>query len=297
MSASDRPVSVQPLAGAIGAEVHGIDLRDLDETTWEEIHRLWLEHLVLFFPAQELSPGDHVRFAGRFGPLEAHPFLDRLSDEHPEIVVISSDAGAASNWHTDVTFKHDPPKASVLRMAECPTRGGDTIWMNQGAACEALSGPIRDLLDGLTAIHTAKGFGQPERQAEHPVVIDHPETGRRALYVNRAFTSHIAQIRPAESDALLQFLFAWCERPEFQCRYRWTRGTVAVWDNRCTQHYAVADYSEHRRIERVTVRGQRPQGGDSRWPRYDGDPLELYRSHSHVNPPSPENLLKNLVGG
>jgi len=279
-------LQVVPMSGSLGAEVRDVDLCSLDDETWSQIYELWLQNLVLFFPEQEMSPEDHVAFARRFGTVDVHPYLPTLSDERPEIAVISSDSGGAAIWHTDMTFQSNPPKASILRMADCPPRGGDTLWMNQYAAYESLSAPMRDLLEGLSAIHTAKGLGQPDVQVEHPAVITHPETARRALYVNRSFTSHFVQLRPAESDALLQFLLMWTERPEFQCRYRWSPGAVAVWDNRCTQHYAAGDYVGYRRIERVTVVGDDPAVGDGRkWQAYEGDVLELYRSQSHINPP------------
>jgi taurine dioxygenase len=153
-----------------------------------------------------------------------------------------------------------------------PPLGGDTIFTNQYLAYEMLSAPMRDLLDGLTAVHHAAPFGHPEQQAVHPVVRTHPDTGRRSLFVNRTFTSHILELRRSESDALLQYLYSWSERPDFQCRYRWDVGTIGIWDNRCTQHYAVADYQgEKRVIERVTVIGDVPDGSPPRWEPFSED--------------------------
>jgi taurine dioxygenase len=198
--------------------------------------------------------------------VEIHPFLPKLDDAHQEIVVLEAESGyIADIFHTDVTWSAAPPIASILHMVKCPSRGGDTIWTNQYLVYESLSQPLRELLEGLTAVHTAKTFGHPEQQAEHPAVRVHPETGRRSLYVNRQFTSHFPQLRRSESDILLELLCSFSEQPQFQCRYRWTSGAVAIWDNRCTQHYVVNDFDEARRIERVTVLGDLPQGNLPRW--------------------------------
>jgi taurine dioxygenase len=150
-------------------------------------------------------------------------------------------------------------------MITCPARGGDTMWTNQYLAYETLSTPLRDFVGALTATHTASPFGHPEMTATHPAVRIHPETGRRSLFVNRTFTSHLNELRRSESDALLDYLYRWSEQPRFQCRYRWSAGTVGIWDNRCTQHYAVDDYEERRVIQRVTVLGDHPSGSEARW--------------------------------
>lgn len=271
-----RPATfdVLPLAGALGAEVRGVELGRLDDSSWKALRALWLEHLVLFFPDQHLDHGDHVALGRRFGELEIHPFIPKVSDAFPEIVVLDSDQGArADTWHTDVTFSPTPPMASILRMVVCPERGGDTLWTNQCLAYETLSDPIRDLVDGLTAVHTAAPFGRPEVRAAHPAVRIHPETGRRALYVNRTFTSHFEQLRRSESDSLLRMLCDWSEQPAFQVRYRWSKGAVGIWDNRCTMHFAINDYRESRVIERVTVLGDPPQGPAARWQPFHGDRL------------------------
>jgi taurine dioxygenase len=155
--------------------------------------------------------------------------------------------------------------ASILQMVMNPPRGGDTIFTNQYLAYETLSDPLRDLLGGLTAVHHAAPFGHPEQQATHPVVRTHPDTGRKSLFVNRTFTSHVVELRRTESDALLDYLYTWSEQPAFQCRYQWDEGTIGIWDNRCTQHYAVPDYDDRRIIERVTVIGDTPVGGTARW--------------------------------
>jgi len=262
-------LDIEPVSGALGAEVHGIDLEHITGAEFDALHAALLEHLVLFFPDQHLSPEGHIALGRRFGEIEVHPFLPKRDDDHPEIVVLDGDHGARADvWHTDVTFSEHPPIASILHMVVCPARGGDTMFSNQYLVYESLSAPMRELLDGLTAVHTAAVYGVPDRTAEHPVVRRHPITGRRSLYVNRQFTARIPQLRRNESDALLAELFRFSEQPEFQCRYRWSEGTVGIWDNRCTQHYAVNDYDEPRRIERVTVLGDDPAGDPSRWPDY-----------------------------
>ena len=270
-------LDVRPVAGALGAEVHGVDLCDLSDEVFGQLHRLLLDHLVIFILRQQrLSPQAHIAFGRRFGEVELHPYLPRL-DGHPEIVVIDSeDGGRVDVWHTDMTFHASPPLASILHLVQCPSAGGDTMFTNQYLAYERLSAPIRDLVDGLTAVHRIKIGDEFTSQAEHPVVRVHPETGRRALYVNRLFTSHIPQLSRNESDALLQFLFEFAESPQFTCRYRWRQGDVAVWDNRVTQHYAVNDYGDRRRGQRVTVLGDQPAGGQPRWPHYRPAPGERY---------------------
>jgi taurine dioxygenase len=259
-------LAVQPISGTLGAEVRGVDLSDLDDATWEAVRRVWLDHLVLFFPGQHLAPDAHVALGRRLGAPEIHPYIPKLDDAHPEIVVLDSERGGkADTWHTDVTFSPTPPMASILQMNISPPRGGDTIWTNQYLVYESLSPPLRDLVDGLTAVHTASPFGHPEITATHPAVRVHPETGRRSLFVNRTFTSHFAELRRSESTALLEYLCRWSEQPQFQCRYRWHEGDVGIWDNRCTQHYAINDYDERRVIQRVTVLGDTPTGGAPKW--------------------------------
>jgi taurine dioxygenase len=267
-----RGLEIQPLAGALGAEVHGVRLGALEGDEWKAVREAWLEHQVLFFPDQHLSHAEHVELGRRFGEIEIHPFIPKVSDAFPEIVVLDSDKGArADTWHTDVTFSPSPPMASILSMVVCPARGGDTCWSNLCLAYETLSNPIRDLVDGLTAVHTALPFGRPEVRAEHPAVRIHPETGRRALFVNRTFTSHFKELRRSESDSLLRMLCDWAEQSAFQVRYRWAKGSVGIWDNRCTMHFAINDYHETRVIQRVTVLGDAPQGPAARWPAFRPD--------------------------
>jgi taurine dioxygenase len=264
-------VHVRRIAGALGAEVTGLRLDALDDAGFAEVRRLLLEHLVLFFPGQHLVPDAHRAFASRFGEMEIHPYIPKLDDEHPEIVVLRSDQGGIADvWHTDVTFSEFPPLLSVLNMLECPAYGGDTMWTNQAKVYASLSAPMRELLLGLTAVHNAATFGHPEQQVEHPVVRRHPETGQASLFVNRQFTKRIVQLSKGESDALLDYLYTFSEQPQFTCRYSWTPGTIGMWDNRITQHYVVNDFDEPRSLSRVTVLGDDPQpaGDIGRWEAY-----------------------------
>jgi taurine dioxygenase len=255
-------IDVRPITGSLGAEVLGVDLAQVDDELFAELREHWLEHLVLFFPGQQLTPDAHVELARRFGEPEVHPYLPKLDDEYQEIVVLDSDTGVRADfWHTDVAFSPTPPMASILHLVTTPPAGGDTIWSNQYEAYETLSAPMRELLDGLTAVHDAGSHGHPEVNATHPAVRVHPETGRRSLFVNGTSTSHFVELHRHESDALLAMLLRWCERPEFHCRYHWGDGGVAIWDNRCTQHYAVDDYRGGPRVgQRITILGDAPVG-------------------------------------
>jgi taurine dioxygenase len=266
--------AVRRVGGALGAVVTGLSLRDLDDAGFARVQDLLHEHLVLFFPDQHLSPDEHRAFAVRFGEPEIHPFIPKLDDDHPEIVVLRAERGfVADVWHTDVTFDASPPICSVLQAMEMPAAGGDTMWSNQQLAYERLSDPMKELLQGLTAIHTAANYGHPERQAEHPVVRRHPVTGRPSLFVNQQFTRRIPQLSRDESEALLALLFAHSTQPHLGCRYAWQVGTVAVWDNRCTQHCAVNDYDDDRTITRVTILGDHPEPAfdTTRWQPYQAN--------------------------
>ncbi|NSC20075.1 taurine dioxygenase [Streptomyces albus subsp. chlorinus] len=270
-------LDIRPVSGAIGAEVRGIDLSTLTDEQFAHIHALLLDHLVLFFPGQEsLTPQAHVAFGRRFGEVEVHPLLPKLED-HPEVTLIESEKGGkADEWHIDVTFSPHPPIASILHLVTCPPAGGDTMWSNQYLAYETLSAPFREMLDGLTAVHVLRRPEVGELSAEHPVVRVHPVTGRRSLYVTRMWTSHIPQLSRHESDAVLQHLFEHSEQPRFTCRYRWDPHTVALWDNRATQHLAVNDYQDHRLGHRVTVLGDAPTSDVPRRPDYEPDGDQRY---------------------
>lgn len=270
----------KPLTPAIGAVVEGVDLSaPLTEADVRDIRSELEEHLVLFFEDQSLTPVQQRDFAARFGPLYTHPFYPG-HDEAREVMILAHDETYRANsdrWHNDVTFLETPPQAAVLYAEQVPDLGGDTLWANMYLAYETLSEPIKTLVTQLRAVHSfAKNFtperfkalgieGQRDRMyaehppVSHPVARTNPATGRRALFVNQDFTSHIEGLTPRESDALLRLLFEHMERPEFQVRWRWSEGTVAFWDNRWTQHCALADYfPNRRRVRRATILGERP---------------------------------------
>jgi taurine dioxygenase len=280
---SHSDVRVRVIAGALGAELHGMSLEHLDDAGYQALRSALREHHVVFLPDQNLSPDAHRDLGRRFGDLEIHPYIHKLDETHPEICVLSSDQGfIADVWHTDVTFAASPPQFSILNMRQVPSTGGDTMWSNQGLVYASLSEPVKELLLGLTAVHTAAVFGHPEQQAEHPVVRRHPETGQPSLFVNRQFTSHITQLSRGESHALLEYLYSFSEQPFFACRYSWTPGTIAIWDNRITQHYVVNDFSETRILNRVTVLG---------------DKVEAYADVDRWAPFQPRNVSAAHSGG
>ena len=267
-------LEVTRLAPALGAEVRGLRLADLasepDDDSIAAIEQLLLEHMVLFFPDQHLSVDEHVAFGRRMaeragGELEAHPNLKNAFTEHPEIFELAaSKGGIADEWHTDLTFQESPSLMSILNMVECPDVGGDTMWANLCLAYDGLSAPMRDLIDGLTALHDAQAHGRPEKTAIHPVVRVHPLTGRKALYVNEHFTRRIVELSHHESAPLLDMLTTWVSEERHTVRYRWTKGTIAVWDNRCTQHHVLNDFVGERIIHRVTITGDHPAGDPER---------------------------------
>jgi taurine dioxygenase len=258
--AASQPFELRPVGGALGAEIHGVHLADVSDALFESLRAALREHLVLFFPEQHLTPDQHRSFALRFGPPEIHAFIPKLDDEHQEIVVLRAEAGfIADVWHTDVTFDASPPVCSVLNALQMPPAGGDTLFANQYLAYERLSEPMKELVSGLTAIHSAANYGSPDMKAEHPVVRRHPETRRPSLFVNRQFTRRIPQLSRDESESLLEMLFRHATQPDVTCRYAWAEGTIGIWDNRCTQHCAVNDYEGERVISRVTILGDHPE--------------------------------------
>ncbi len=267
-------IQVTPLAPVIGAEVHGVDLsQPLDDETFAEVERAFLEFKVVFFREQDLSAKQHLAFAERFGELEEHPFLP--GGDEPEIVRFQKGeemAGVENVWHSDVSWRLVPSLGSVLRAHHVPKVGGDTLWADMEAAYEGLSDGLKARIDGAVAIHDfANSFGlamTPEKReamreqyppAEHPVVRTHPQTGRKCIYVNGIFTSHVKGLAPEESDELLRHLYRQASFPEYQVRFRWEPNSIAFWDNRSTQHYASSDYWPQERVmDRVTIIGDRP---------------------------------------
>jgi taurine dioxygenase len=265
---------VKPLTPGIGAEIHGINLADeLPDEAIAEVRAALLDHKVVFFRDQQLTRAQHIAFARRFGDLEIHPATPE-GQADPEVLRITYDdkrKGEENHWHSDVTWREQPSLGSILRAIELPEVGGDTLFADMEAAYAGLSSGTQQWLCTLTAVHDiARVFAKRlSREAEelrakyppqeHPVVRTHPETGRRSLYVNTAFTSHIVGLSRKESEWLLEHLYSQARIPEYQCRFRWEPGSLAFWDNRASQHYAASDYFPARRsMERVTIAGDRP---------------------------------------
>jgi len=284
---SYQSITVRPVAGSLGAEVSGVDLAaPLSNTAAAEIRRAFVENLVLFFRDQRLTPEQHLAFSRLFGRLCRMPYIKHM-DDHPDIIAVLKEADEAkistfgNAWHSDFSFLEEPPLGSILYAREVPSHGGDTLFANMYEAYEALSSGMKRLLSGLRAMHSGRPYGrggvpkdlktsrsiqierdnaEAEREVAHPVVRLHPESGRKALFVNAIYTTRFEDMSEGESRPLLDFLFAHVQRPEFACRFRWAEGSLAVWDNRCTLHYAVNDYDGSRRLmHRTTVAGERPQ--------------------------------------
>lgn len=287
-SALHRSLRVEPLTCAIGAEIGNVHLGDAsrDADTVAQLHALLLQHKVLFFRDQEITRAEHVAFARHFGELEDHPVAGSDPD-HPGLVRIYKSPDTPNDryenaWHTDATWRDAPPMGCVLRCVECPPVGGDTLWANMVLAHEKLPESIRTQIAGLRARHSIEatfGAAMPlERRLalkaqfpdpEHPVVRTHPETGEKVLFVN-AFTTHFTNFHTPDNvrygqdytqgaAALLQHLINQAMVPEYQVRWRWKPNSMAMWDNRSTQHYAVMDYPPcHRKMERAGIIGDKP---------------------------------------
>jgi taurine dioxygenase len=269
-----------PLSPLIGAEVRGLDLsHPQSPSVLAALRAALLEWKVLFFRDQNITTEQHLDFARCFGALEVHPFAPHKPG-HPEVMAITHDRdrrGSENTWHSDVTWRAEPSLGSVLHAIEVPPVGGDTLFADMYLAYEGLSTTVKAKIDGRVAVHDfgffrermrksgkteaeIEAFNQAYPKVEHPVVRTHPETGRKALYVNAAFTQHIVGLERDESATLLKHLYAQASVPEYQCRFRWTEGSIAFWDNRACQHYAVSDYwPAVRRMERVTIIGDRPR--------------------------------------
>ena len=272
-------VMIEPLNPVIGAEIGGIDLREpLSDDDIEAIQQALNEHQVVFFRDQEITPEQHLAFGRRFGELHVHPSVRaKPRSEWTEILPVYADAKTkrvvGDKWHADVSCDEKPPYASILHLTTVPATGGDTLFASMYAAYEALSEPMKRFLEPLTATHDgapnytdrARRDGQEAADrvhpsAVHPVIATHPLTKRRTLYVNSIFTTRINELTESESRDVLGFLFEHVTRPDFQCRFRWRRNSIAFWDNRATQHYAVWDYFPAvREGRRVTIRGDRPR--------------------------------------
>jgi taurine dioxygenase len=270
-------LAIRRVAGALGAEITGVDLsKELPDATIAAIRQALLDHQVIFFRDQDLTPGQQVAFGRRFGPLNIHPYVAGMAD-HPEVMEVIKEPEDRINfgggWHSDMSFLERPAIGSILYAVETPEAGGDTLFASQVAAYEALSPGLKATLEGLNAIHSASreysATGNSARKRKsmaiaeadglvgeyaHPMVLTHPESGRKALYVNPAFTLKIEGWKTSESKPLLDYLFQHCRYEAFTCRFNWRPGSVAFWDNRSVWHFALNDYHGHRRhMRRVTV--------------------------------------------
>ncbi|MDH3580954.1 MAG: TauD/TfdA family dioxygenase [Hyphomicrobiales bacterium] len=284
-----KDLEVRPLASALGAEIFGIDLaKPLTNKEMDSVHQAFLDHQVIFFRDQDITPEQHLDFARKFGELDIHPYAAGL-EGHPEIMPIikepedTTKVNFGGKWHSDVTFYEEPALGSILYALEVPKIGGDTLWANMFLAYETLSDGLKETLDGMQAVHSAsRAYGlnsrttqrhkdgsgismkvrageDAEAEVTHPVVRTHPETGRKLLFVNANFTQRFVGWSDEESVPLLTFLWEHATQPAFTCRFQWRKGSIAFWDNRCTQHLALNDYHGQRReMHRVTVCGDKP---------------------------------------
>ncbi len=274
-----KRLTLRPISGSLGAEIHGVDLaEDLDDETFAEIKQALLENLVIFFRNQDITPDRQIAFGKRFGDLHIHPFIPSLPG-HDEIIRLRAESGEkdmlrlANSWHPDLSYTNDPPLAAILRGVQIPSRGGDTMWVNLYKAYDTLSERMKEIIADMVAVHdVTKTYRRQELQkeggaeqywktfqkappVEQPLVKVHPETGKKLLYISELTTTHIVGLTPRESDAMLDMFFRHLDWKELQCRFFWEKDSIAMWDNRCTVHYAVRDYTEPREMHRVTVLG------------------------------------------
>jgi taurine dioxygenase len=279
-------IDVRPIAGALGAELHGVDLARMSDADFDDVHEAFLSHQVVFFRDQNMTPAEQVGLARRFGDIHLHPYMQGLPGQ-PEVLEIIKREDDKTNfggtWHTDQAFSPRPALCTLLYAKETPTFGGDTMFTNMYLAYEALSDTMKQTLaplKGLFLGDRSAAAGGPSRkekylgqggimrpkdpnadegtQAEHPLVRTHPETGRKSLFLS-SHTVKIVGMTNEESAPILSFLRQHAVRPEFTCRFRWEPGSFAIWDDRCTQHFALNDYNGQRRVmHRITVRGDVP---------------------------------------
>jgi taurine dioxygenase len=278
-------IAIERIAGSLGAEISGVDLsQQLADEEFRAVHRALQDHGVVFLRDQKLTREAQLDFAARFGKPEVHPIADGMKD-HPEMIRVSKPAGEeaffGTSWHTDNSFFERPSAITMLYGEEVPPYGGDTVFASMECAYERLSQDLKTMLQDKRAVHSATRAYDPRTtgdakyrgetaitytysdsihdEVEHPVIRTHAETGRKSIYVNPMFTQRIIGLNPDESDAILEMLYAHSTRPDFTCRFRWRDGSVAIWDNRCVQHYAIDDYRDFDRLMfRVTLEGERP---------------------------------------
>ena len=279
-------ISIRPVTPSIGVEISDVDLNALTQDAFSLIHQTWLSHKVIFIREQALGLDELCRFSQRFGELMQLPYIKPM-DGFPNVIRVLKEADEINmgvfggDWHSDFSFLDEPPMASILYASEIPASGGDTLWINMAQAWEALPTELREQVEGRMAIHSGTPYGirhapeestqfkgsieiernnpEADREIRHPAVCRHPETGEHMLFISPTYTTRIEGLDTTTSDALLASLYRHCTRPEFSCRFKWQAGTVAIWDNRNTMHYAVNDYDGHRRLMyRTTIKGHSP---------------------------------------
>jgi len=280
-----RPILVKPISGGLGAEIEGVDLSALDDTAFAEINQAFLDHQVIFFRDQDITPEQQLNLALRFGDIHYHPYMSGM-DDHPEILEIIKEPGETytfgAAWHTDQMFNPSPAKATMLYAKETPTVGGDTMFSSMYKAYDGLSDAMKAMLKDVRTFNVGDRFknmgggsraeryagnksmagkvrdpGNQITEAHHPLFRTHPETGRIGLYIG-SHTQGFEGMRAEEADPIIDYLRRHSIRPEYLCRFRWEPGSMAIWDNRCVQHYAVPDYNERRRMHRITIAGDVP---------------------------------------
>ena len=275
----DLPFHVKRLSPSIGGEIHGVDLsKPLGSELKELIYEALLVYKVIFFRDQNISTEEHINFSKNFGELEIHPFAPKKED-FPEVLVIThneNSKGRENTWHSDVTWRKEPSLGSVLRMIQKPAHGGDTLFADMYAAYDGLPDHVKEKLDGAIAVHDfanfrnrlikegksaeeIQAFNEEYPMPEHPVIRTHPDTQKKVIYVNAAFTQYIKGWEEEDSKEMLTYLYSRSSVPEYQCRFAWEENSIAFWDNRACQHYANSDYWPNtRKVERVTIIGDRP---------------------------------------
>ncbi len=278
-------ITVTPISGALGADIGDVDLANLDDATFTEVRQAFLDHQVIFFRDQTITPAQQIAFAKRFGDIHYHPYM-RGMDDFPEILEILKEPGDSytfgAAWHSDQMFNPAPAMATMLYAKETPSVGGDTMFSSMYKAHDGLSEAMRAMLKTVKTFNVGDRFkqmggnarsarysgnpnmaakvrdpGNQVTEAHHPLFRTHPETGRKALYIG-SHTQGLEGMRTEEADPIIDYLRRHSIRPEYLCRFRWQPGALALWDNRCVQHYAVPDYNERRRMHRITIAGDTP---------------------------------------